>query len=165
MNSIAILIIFYFGWFVCVHTHNIFGALIGILLTFLNIYIIKMTFRKIAVMFFLAMFGYLTDALAFYLNIYEFNNHSNFFSIHNLWIFSIWLLFVSTFESSLKYLNNINLFVVSILGMFGGLGSYIIIAKMHVITFSFPILSYVFICSIWAILLPALFKIYQKTSK
>lgn len=156
MNSL----LFYVGWFICVVTHNASGAVLGCIIAVINILLMRYKKLEVSLILGLAMCGLLNDAIAYKLNIFKFNYTENFISIQNLWLLSLWILFLSTFNGCLSYFKKCHINILILFGMIGGAFSYYLASKMNAISF-INWWSLIYIAIDWAILFPLLFKTYH----
>lgn len=124
--------------------------------------IMRYNYKEIIVIITLSILGCMTDAIMYALDIYSFSYTKQFFILDNIWLISLWVIFLTTFNSSLNFLKNVKTYFLSIIGFFGGVFSYFLAFKLKVITFSNIYLSLFYISIIWLCIFPALYKGYQR---
>lgn len=152
--------IFYIGWALCAFYPNFKVGLIVLALALVNILICQYKFKEILIIFCLAFIGLVNDLVAINLGIYKFTDTISTFTLSNLWLYSIWLMFLTTFNTSLSFLKRLNLFTLSLCGAVGGTLSYYIAIRSNVFISSDLKRAILYICLNWAILFPLLYKIY-----
>lgn len=133
MKVILNLIVFYVGWCVGVLQHNTYAAVIVLSLAMLNALIMHYKTRELIMIFALAILGCMSDVVAYSCGLYAFTYTSVMFTSGNLWLVSLWLLFLTTFNSSLKILLGTKIYILSLIGFLGGMASYFVASKMHTI--------------------------------
>ncbi len=160
MRNFLNFLIFYAAWYICVSQNNLVAGLIGLLLAALNIVIIRIKPKEIFIILALGMCGFLTDALAFHLKVFEFVDGRRFFISQNLWLYSLWVIFLTTFSGSLSFLKGYKWHTLLFLGMTGGIISYFTAYKLRVITFPNEAISLTYIAVNWAIIFLLFFRVY-----
>lgn len=165
MQKTANFLLFYVGWYICVSMHNIVAATIGLTIAILNIIIMRYDGKEVLIILGLALFGLLSEALAYLLDIYRFTYVDNFIDAQNLWLVTLWILFMTTFGGSLQFIKKYSILILAILGLVGGVLSYYFAYKLNAIYFNSSIFSLIYIGIVWAVLFPILFKIYSLSSK
>lgn len=165
MQKIYNFLLFYVGWYICVSMHNILGAIIGLVIAVLNILIMRYDAKEIVLIFVLSLCGLLSEVLAYTLDVYKFTYVDNFIDAQNLWLVSLWILFMTTFGGSLKWLHKYSTPLLAILGLVGGVLSYYFAYMLDAIYFNRSIFSLIYIGIVWSILFPILFKVYLLRSK
>lgn len=156
------ILLFYVGWYIAVIFHNIYAAVIVLVLAFMNIIVMRYNYKEAIIIFVLAVLGSTSDAIMHNLGVYSFAYTNKFFILDNLWLLSLWIIFLTTFNSSLVFLKNFKIYWLCIMGFLGGAFSYFIAFKLKVINFPDILLSLFYIGMIWSCIFPALYKAYQR---
>lgn len=152
--------IFQVGWIAIVSYHNFLSGLIGLALTFANYLIIRSSLKEYILGFFVAFLGILNDLVIAKLGFLTFSN-ATILPVP-FWLASLWLLFVSTFPSSLAWLTRINVFFLFFLGSVGGAISYYAAEKLHAFSYHYVLLpQFLFYGLNWFLLFPFLFILYH----
>lgn len=163
MHRIINFILFYVGWFLCVFYHSFNIGLIVLSLALINILICKYNFKEIFLIFLLAGVGFFNDMIAASCKVFEFTYSSSSFEWSNIWMFSLWVMFLTTFNSSLAFLNKYNLVIISVCGAISGSISYYASLKIGVINTDDVHKTIIYFVINWAIIFPLLYRIYFKS--
>lgn len=153
--------IFQFGWIVLIYNHNFLSGLIGLVLTGVNYWLTRSSAKEVMLGLGVSFFGILNDFIIVKLGILNFS-HATILPIP-LWLISVWLLFVSTFSSSLLWLKRVNIFFLALLGGLGGAFSYCAGEKLNAIFYHYSGLpQFIFHGLNWFLLFPFLFTLYHR---
>jgi hypothetical protein len=151
------------GWFVLVYYHNNQAALAGLLLVIFNCCHAKNFKHVLSLTLLVALIGITNDCLLHW-------GGFIIFPVQHLiilpaWLIVLWLLFTSTFSSSLSWLINSNLLIQASLGSTFGMVSYLLGARLSALTYSAPsIPAYALHFTNWLFLLPIMAYAYKKLS-
>ena len=105
-----------------------------------------------------ALFGCVIDYILFQLNVISFAAEQ-----FPLWLLCLWVMFVLSINHSLSWLGKCKLWLVAIIGAFGGALSYLGALNFSAIITSLSQLSlFTVYAIIWALLLPALIVFKQR---
>jgi hypothetical protein len=157
-------LIFQFGWIMIVFYHNFLSGLLGLGLALLNYLFIRISLKELMLSFAIAFLGILNDLIIAKIGFLDFSN-AIMLPIP-LWLASLWLLFVSTFASSLAWLRCLNVFFLAFLGAFGGAISYCAAEKLNALSYHTAGLpSFIFYGLNWLLLFPFLFILYHYIRK
>lgn len=162
MLKIINIALFYIGWVLCGLYHNFNIALIVLSLALINVLICNYQTKEIFLIFLLAFLGLLNDALAASFEIFEFTYAPSLLNWSNIWLFSLWVIFLTTFNSSLGFMKRYNLAILSICGTIGGTVSYYSALKIGVLNAKDLPRTIIYLIINWAILFPLLYRIYFK---
>lgn len=165
MKILINFLFFYFGWYIAIISHNLIAAVIVLLLAIVNSKIMRYKNREIIIIILLSILGCLSDMIFYHCSIYSFTYTKHLFILNNLWLISLWLLFLTTFNGSLRMFRNHKIYVLSFMGFFGGVLSYFFAYKLNIIFFPNVFLSLLYIGITWSIIFPCLYKAYFKMLK
>lgn len=116
-------LVFQVGWIVVVYFHNHKAAVFCFLLVIFNCIVTKQyKLRHIIAILIVAILGIFNDFVLFMLGLISFPTRE--MNIFPLWLVALWLLFISTFGSSLQWMRNLSLLPMALLGGLGGAISY-----------------------------------------
>ena len=160
LNKLINFLTFQIGWIIMIYCHDFLSGLIGFGLTIFNYFIIRSTLKEIMLGFFIAFLGILNDFIMVKAGFLSFSN-AIIISIP-LWLASVWLLFVSTFSSSLGWLTRVNVVFLALMGAVGGSISYCTGKKLNALYFHYDVLpEFLFHALNWFILFPFLFILHN----
>lgn len=164
ITKIINFIIFQTGWLVAVYYHNDVAALFCILLAIFNFSFSEHRFLASCLLgFILTLIGLTNDYALVYFKIISFPNQH--FNILPFWLISIWLLFISTLDSSLGWLSKTNIFILCLVSGVGGALSYCAGAKLGAITYNNLLIpEFIFHFINWSILLPVILMLKRTLS-
>ncbi len=162
MQKILNISLFYIGWILCGIYHNFAIALIVLAVALINILICNYKPKEVFLILLLAFCGLLNDILSASLDVFEFAHAPSVLSWSNLWLLSLWILFLTTFNCSLKFLHRYNMAILSVCGAIGGTVSYYSAMKLGVLNTKELHRSIIYLLINWAILFPLLYRIYYK---
>lgn len=154
-------IIFQLGWIIIVYYHNFLSGLAGLGLTLVNYIILRVSLKEVILGFVIAFFGILNDLIMMKFGFLTLNNAA--ILPIPLWLAALWLLFVSTFSSSLEWLIRLNLLTTAFLGAFGGAISYCAGESLNALSYHITLVpSFLFHGLNWFLLFPFLFISYHR---
>lgn len=162
MKKLINFLLFYFGWYISVTFHNIYAAAIVISVALVSSIIMSYKYKEIIIIIGLAILGSLSDAIAYKFGIYSFTYSNKFLILDNVWLISLWILFLATFNGSLIFLKRAKLYTLSCIGFLGGVFSYFLAFKLGTINFPDTFLSLFYIGIIWSCVFPVLYKAYHR---
>lgn len=154
-------IVFQTGWIIIVYYHNFLSGLAGLGLTLVNYLLVKCSVKEMILCFFIAFLGVLNDFVMMKFGLLHFNNA--WILPMPLWLIALWLLFVSTFSSSLAWLMRLNGLTIACLGALGGAVSYCAGASFNAFSYEITVMpSFLFHGLNWFLLFPLLFILYHR---
>lgn len=162
MLKIVNFALFYLGWFICIIWHNQLAGIACLAICLANILLMRYKAKEILIIFLISALGLANDGLATGLGIFNFANAEKYYSSQNLWLLALWILFTSTFNSSLKFIKGYKTFTLGIIGGVGGLISYYSGIRFEVFTTDNTLLSLIYIGVNWMFLFPLLFRLYYR---
>lgn len=151
---------FYLGWLVCMYAavgeYPILGPLVvgGILLY--HFVVSKEKKSDFILCITLAVLGTIVDTLYMAIGMISYKGgYFNFPSIAPLWIVSLWVLYGTSVNHSLKWMR-CNVFVAAILGAAGAISSYLVGVELGAVKFLWETdLALTVIGIVWAIVVPS----------
>lgn len=155
-------LLFYIGWYFAVKFHNLLAAGLVIFLAYISSMIMSYKMRELIIIIVLALLGCISDVISYTCDLYSFTYTKHLLVVNNVWLISLWILFLTTFNGSLKQFKNTNIYLLSMFGFLGGISSYFLANKLNVIYFPAGNLSLIYIGMIWAIVFPCLYKAYHR---
>ena len=121
----------------------------------------KNAFKELLLGFLIAFLGLLNDIIMVKIGFLHFSNAT--ICPVPLWLASLWLLFASTFSSSLAWLRGAKVFFLAFLGSLGGALSYSAAEKLSALSYHshlFP--QFLFYGLNWFVLFPVLFILHHR---
>lgn len=162
MLKIINITIFYLGWLLCGFYHNFSIGIIVLFLALINVVICKYQAKEIFIICILSCLGLMNDALAINFNIFDFADTPLLLNWSNIWLFSLWVLFLTTFNSALRFMKRYSLAFLSICGAIGGTISYYSAIRLGVLNTKDLFTTIIYLSINWAILFPLIYRIYFK---
>ena len=150
-------ILFQIGWVTALYFNTWWSGLICLLFAITNFRLLFLhSVPNLLIGCLIASLGMLNDALLLWHDVISIRSISSF----PFWLAGLWLLFTSTFDGCLSWLNNKSLVLLSFVGAIGGATSYYAGCKIGAINYHFWHLpDFVFFALNWALLFPALFRL------
>lgn len=162
MIKIVNFVLFYFGWFICIAWHNLAACIACLAICLANALIMRYKSKEILIIILIALLGYTNDWIATSLGIFNFSNSQKYYSLQNLWLLSLWLLFITTFNASLNFIKPYKTLTLGLLGCLSGLISYYSGIRFEVFTTDNILFSLIYIGVNWMFLFPLLFRLYHR---
>ncbi len=149
--------LFQVAWFAAIFLHNNLGAIICFAITIISFFFLtNFSTRKAFVNIIISLFGFINDLLITKMNIISTDSFP-------FWLAAVWLVFVSTFDSSLSWLRQKNVFFIAIIGGIGGALSYYSGARLGAINYQLTsVHMFVFFFANWFFLFPILYILHQR---
>lgn len=150
---------FYIGWLVCMYAavgqYPLIGPLVVVGILLYHFLVSKEKKSDLILCVTLAVLGTVVDSL--YIAVGMISYQGGYFSFPNiapLWIVSLWVLYGTSVNHSLKWMR-CNVFVAAILGAGGAISSYLVGLKIGAVKFLWEEdLALTVIGIIWAIVVP-----------
>ncbi len=162
MRKLINFILFYVGWVLCIFYHSFNIGLIVLCLALISALVSNYKPKEMGLILLLAGVGFLNDLLAVSFRIFEFSYTKTFLEWSNIWLFSLWVIFLTTFNSSLALFKRYNLAIISVAGAIGGTISYYAALQVGVIYTQDISRTVTYLIINWAILFPLLYRSYFK---
>jgi len=147
------------GWAICMLYQNFLAALISMGIFGLNIKVAALNLKHIKLIILIASFGFFHDFILAKAGFFHITGQG---SIDILWLYSLWLLCVSSFNCSLKWLLHTTIWLQILMGALGGMLSYWAAFKLgaiqHLQPFEFTLMIHALD---WSISFPMLFNLYH----
>lgn len=155
-------IIFQIGWLIAVYWHNNIAAAFVVLLAIINVkLLINSNFKIFVICIITACIGIVNDYALLNSGLISFPNQQ--FVVFPTWLAALWLLFISTFSSSMAWMNKLSIIMIGLIGGIAGSISYVIGTKMGAMHYNIVhIPQLIFHFANWCILMPLLFWFYFK---
>ena len=154
--------LFYIAWLVCIHQaigpYPLVGpAVIGFLLI-LHLHLSKEKSLETVLIFSVALFGTFWDSIYIHLGWVDYKGgYENFPGIIPLWMTALWAFYATTINHSLAWAQR-SLWLMILLGGFGGAASYAVAFRLGAATLSIPLTNMlVVIGCVWAVIFPMTF--------
>ncbi|KXI29934.1 DUF2878 domain-containing protein [Paraglaciecola hydrolytica] len=146
-------VLFQLGWFGALLLNQHAVAILSI--TLVLHFFLSPSKKADALILLLAPIGWLMDYSLFQFNVLGAGSAG-----FPIWLLLLWLMFVVSLNHSLKWLSQISLFGVGLLGMILGPLSYLSAIKVGVLNSSLTSTFFVLLAAaLWALLLPSLVKL------
>ncbi len=131
------LVTFYIGWFACVlgaaNQRTLLGPGIALLILVLHVYLLPNATREIRLILTTGLIGFVIDTALAACGVLSFHGEGLASWVSPLWMVSLWMLFATTFHTSLSWLAGRPLLAV-LLGAIGGSASYYAGAQLGALT-------------------------------
>lgn len=128
---------FYIGWFACVlgavNQQMLLGPGIALLILVLHVYLLPNATREIRLILTTGLIGFVIDTLLAACGVLSFHGEGLETWLSPLWMVSLWMLFATTFHTSMSWLAGRTLIAV-LLGTIGGPASYYAGAQLGALT-------------------------------
>jgi len=154
--------LFQIGWIIAVYYHDNLSAIFCLLLALLNFRLSDhANLKALLVSICVAMVGLANDYAIFKAGFIDFADQNFYFM--PLWLVALWMLFVSTLDSSMAWILKLQFRYLAPLSGLGGALSYIAGAKLGALTYQATSISaFAFHFLNWFFLLPLIVYLHKK---
>jgi hypothetical protein len=164
ITKIINFLVFQIGWLIVVYLHNQKAAIICIFLAMFNYIISKQySLRALIAAIVVTLLGTVNDYTLLISGIISFPDLGA--NIFPLWLVALWLLFISTFKSSLQWLQGLALIPLALLGGVGGAISYWAGTAVGAMQYHGTLPQLLLHFFNWLLLFPILYKLFWTISK
>ena len=166
MNRLVNFIAFYAGWFACVagagRGHFYLGPLVVLGLVALHLRLVPDARRELRLLLSAAALGYSVDTVQTLVGVIAFGAASPVWWLPPLWLVGLWLIFGTTLNVSFQWLAG-RYGVAAVLGAISGPLSYYAGVRLGAAEFPHPVFSVVMLAVVWAVLMPVLVRLAERS--
>jgi hypothetical protein len=124
------------------------------------LYSYQLSLARVGIIFFVACIGSVLDVLLIAAGVLAFEGQMLQFSGFPLWMFTLWVAFLTTFESSLSWLKGKPV-LSAVFGFVGGPLSYYTASRLGAVEIGAPFFSSLFLIGFgWMVITPVVFQVY-----